>query len=787
MAQQQEYPHGYFHGFCVESIDRIWGSTRTNPCAVYRINGKDLSDYTYKEFSGYRNAEAIIYAAGYDGYQIRVIATRNSDNHAVLINIKSDDLNDYEILDFSWGGVNVLDGSSLLAPTCFGDVPGASEPIIFCGCGSGRIVSYNTFTGTRGRYAALGDDYVHALTETKDYILACLPREKDAENNNVGVIVVLNKLDLSIKTAFGGTALYKMSDDACCSGNPFFARYAYFVTETDPLKLIIFDNDNPCELPKLFQWTALSCGLGVFCDEAQGHIWIAVATEWKSSEPSKFVKILEYTNNLTDDIIEHLNYPTPQCNELGFVEDPSKDITTSGHAIYITHWFDKAKITQTEIGVSGCEYTQYACDGKIADDNVPSSAVEGSEVTGAVTIDNLCLDGNAYTRYRVKFTVDGNVGYSGEFILKSTRISQLPYPYEEVVSVKFKMPNHDVTLIAEVEHCNDLSVWKACEHADHIKTYSIALALYEGPYGVIPDGYPKLIKDSTGLECTDTCEDTNPCFLDKGDDLSFKAKIQNVGNATGKFQVFVVNKETEEEIGYAPFGKRVKIDSGKISDELDIFMLVGKGSMIDHNYPLRFEARRYDEHSQPTIIDGTKSIKVCFKHVVDHYSIHLNDLPAEVHTGDKITFSGTLSHDAGGVVKDKLIEIMEKDIDPDDFIASGTTVSDGTFAIQWTVKKVGGWLEGKTAEFYARLFENKKVTSNIVRVSIVGPSITKALVYGGIAVAVFAGGSIAESFAGPKGKMIGTPVKLGAIIPAGLCGYQTYLIAKDKVPEWLKD
>ena len=186
--------------------------------------------------------------------------------------------------------------------------------------------------------------------------------------------------------------------------------------------------------------------------------------------------------------------------------------------------------------------------------------------------------------------------------------------------------------------------------------------------------------------------------------------------------------------------------------------------------------------------DETYEYVYCYKHVVDHYSIRLNNLPAEVHTGDKITFSGTLSHDAGGVVKDKLIEIMEKDIDPDDFIAQGTTEVDGSFAITWTVKKVGGWLEGKTAEFYARYqFDSKEVTSNTVRVSIVGPSITKAIVYGGIAVAVFAGGSIAESFAGPKGKMIGTPVKLGALVPTVFCIHQSILIAKDKVPEWLKE
>ena len=776
MTQQQEYPHGYFHGFCVENIDRIWGSTRTNPCAVYRINGKDLSDYTYKEFSGYRNAEAIIYAAGYDGYQIRVIATRNSDNHAVLINIKSDDLDDYEILDFSWGGVDVLYGSSLLAPTGFGDVPGASEPIIFCGCGSGRIVSYNTYTGTRGRYTAFGDDYVHAFTETKDYILACLPREKDVENNNVGVIVVLNKLDLSIKVAWEGTALYMMSDDACCSGNPFFARYAYFVTETDPLQILIFDNDNPEEAPKVFQWVGLSCGWGVFCDEAQEHIWIAVATEWGSSEPSKFVKILEYTNNLTDDIVEYLSYPTPQCNELGFVEDPTKEITESGHAIYITHWLDKAKITQTEIGVPSCEYTGHASDAKIDHDDVPSSAAEGSEVIATVSVD--CIEVGE-TRYRVKWVLDGGTpAYSNDFLLG--------YVGEHDESCTFTMPDHGVTLIAEVELCNASSVWEQCEHIDHIKTYPIALAPYEGPYGVIVDGYPKLIKNGSEYICTDTCENANPCTAEKGERPDFKVKIKNAGNETGKFQAVLLDAD-ETVLDYEPSVLLVELDPGDESDEITLKPHIGY-SMPDTDWSLEIRICNGNVIGGCEKWNGSKPFKVCYKQVVNGYSIRLNDLPDELHIGDKITFSGTLSHDAGGDVSGELIEIMEKDIDPDDFIAQGTTNPDGTFAIPWTVKKVGGWLEGKTAEFYARYqFDSKEVISNTEDVVIVGPSITKAIVYGGIAIAVFAGGSIAESFAGPKGKMIGTPVKLGALIPAGLCGHQTYLIAKDKVPEWMKD
>lgn len=433
-----------------------------------------------------------------------------------------------------------------------------------------------------------------------------------------------------------------------------------------------------------------------------------------------------------------------------------------------------------------CEYTGYASDAKIDHDDVPSSAPEGNEVTGSVSVD--CIEVGE-TRYRVKFVLDGgSPAYSDSFLLG--------YVGEMDVLFTFTMPDHDVTVVAEVERCNASGEWGPCEHTDHIKTYTVTLALYEGPYGAIAEGYPKISNES----CLDTCENENPCTADEGERPDFEVEYKNAGNEDGYFQAFLIGYNG---IGIdapdAPEGEGKVFDSEfhvlptsfKLGPgESRTVTLTPKllcGSMPDTNWDLGIKIARITSLGFFEEWNDTKSFKVCYKQVVDHYSLALNDLPDELHTGDKITFSGKLSHDAGGVVNNKLIEIMEKDIDPDDFIAKGTTNPDGSFAIPWTVKKVGGWLEGKTAELYARFkFDSKEVTSNTERVAIVGPSLTKALVYGGIAVAAFAGGSIAESVAGPKGKMIGVPVKLCALIPAGLCGYQTYLIAKDKVPEWLK-
>ena len=480
------------------------------------------------------------------------------------------------------------------------------------------------------------------------------------------------------------------------------------------------------------------------------------------------------TNECSLELVEGQSY-TMFARKTGYLNSDEYTISSACEGV-IALLLKKEVVT--------CEYTGYASDAKIDHDDVPSSAAEGNEVTGSVSVD--CIEVGE-TRYRVKFVLDGSSPvYSGAFLLG--------YVGEMDVLFAFTMPDHDVTVVAEVERCNASGEWEPCEHTDHIKTYTVTLALYEGPYGVIAEGYPKLIKD-TELECTDTCEDDNPCFGDEGDKLSFKVKIKNAGDSAGEFQIKLYDGDGTQ-LDLQPRVLAVEywenLDSG---EEYEATLKTCPGTPIDicrkmpdTDWPLEIKiARGEGVITKFKEWNDTKPFKVCYKQVVDHYSITLNDLPDEVHTGDKITFSGKLSHDAGGVVNNKLIEIMEKDLASDDFIAKGTTNPDGSFAIPWTVKKVGGWLEGKTAELYARFkFDSKEVTSNTERVAIVGPSITKALVYGGIAVAAFAGGSIAGSVAGPKGKMIGTPVKLAALIPAGLCGYQTFLIAKDKVPEWLK-
>ncbi|NAS89334.1 hypothetical protein C4E24_06305 [ANME-1 cluster archaeon AG-394-G21] len=65
-------------------------------------------------------------------------------------------------------------------------------------------------------------------------------------------------------------------------------------------------------------------------------------------------------------------------------------------------------------------------------------------------------------------------------------------------------------------------------------------SVYEGPYGVLieEENYPKQIKDSELLECTNTYEDANPCYGEhRGEKLKFKVKLKNTGNETATFNI----------------------------------------------------------------------------------------------------------------------------------------------------------------------------------------------------------------------------------------------------------
>lgn len=67
-------------------------------------------------------------------------------------------------------------------------------------------------------------------------------------------------------------------------------------------------------------------------------------------------------------------------------------------------------------------------------------------------------------------------------------------------------------------------------------------------------------------------------------------------------------------------------------------------------------------------------------------TLSLDTIPDRAYTGDKVTFTGTLTG-GGYALSDRTVHICEDDpLWPDDCLASGTTNSAGRFHIEWTVR-----------------------------------------------------------------------------------------------------
>lgn len=325
---------------------------------------------------------------------------------------------------------------------------------------------------------------------------------------------------------------------------------------------------------------------------------------------------------------------------------------------------------QTATEVPTCEYTGYACDGKIADDDVPSSAEEGSTVEGSVTIDNLCLPGvdPEPTRYRVKFALDGAVTYLGECVLKNHRTTPGDYPYEMLVPFTFPMPADDVTLIAEVERCNASSEWESCEHADHIKTYTIESIKCEYT-GYLCDG--KIAEESV------------PESADEGDTVAGSVTIDNLCLGGSEHTRYRVKFTVDDDIVHSE----------------SFILKATRLSILEYPYemavPFSFDM---PNHSVNLIVE----IERC------------NAARIWEHAGSQYKKVYTIA------------------------------------------------LKGEDEVEYK-----------------------KALAYGAAAVGMYTGGSLIGGVS-PKAKAVGLGLKVGTLIPAALCGLETYKIIKEKIPDWLK-
>ena len=409
----------------------------------------------------------------------------------------------------------------------------------------------------------------------------------------------------------------------------------------------------------------------------------------------------------------------------------------------------------------GCEYTGHACDGEVDHvDDMPSSAAEGAEISPTFYVDNLCWPpGTEETRYRVKFTLNSETPtFSVEFVWPNTGLKDINYT--------FNMPSQDSVLVVEIERCNASSEWENAG-PKYKEEYPITLTLYEGPYGVIEEGYPI-------PKCTEACPDENPCVAEESDELSFKVKIKNAGNESGMIRA------TFECEGLTRCEVHEDLDAGEISEEKTL--CVNQFWMLDRDIPFQIQTSHRTQLFPEVVweTDETYEFMYCYSQTTtEGYSLELNPLPEEIHVGEEITFEGKLSNDQSKPVGNKEITIWEQDVFFDDEVASGTTESDGSFSIRWTVHKMEGLKisSEEEAEFRAYYLKGEgalEAKSNLQKTIIKGRNLTMAMVYGGITVGLYVGSIFVPKF----GKL----VQATAIVPGGLAGYQIYLWAKDKIP-----
>ncbi|GAH42351.1 unnamed protein product, partial [marine sediment metagenome] len=98
----------------------------------------------------------------------------------------------------------------------------------------------------------------------------------------------------------------------------------------------------------------------------------------------------------------------------------------------------------------------------------------------------------------------------------------------------FVMPDHDVTLTAEIERCNEYGEWENAG-PEYKKDYTITLVEYEEAFGRI-----------------DREKTIPPYSAQKGDEIRIPTTIKNIGGTKGEFQMYLFDDTTNELIEKEP-------------------------------------------------------------------------------------------------------------------------------------------------------------------------------------------------------------------------------------------
>lgn len=291
------------------------------------------------------------------------------------------------------------------------------------------------------------------------------------------------------------------------------------------------------------------------------------------------------------------------------------------------------------------------------------------------------------------------------------------------------------------------------------------------------------------------CSAETPCSAEKGQELEFKVRIKNIGDKKGKFMIYLYDDTTDELLEKEPCigipftDKWVcnwkDLDPGEeyegvLDTKWSAFL-----AMPDYNWPLRIEVREISRELEAEP-DDVNRFTMMTGGPAGHVLI-LDGIPKTLYVDEEFTFIGELSQN-GVAVANAQIRIFDKDLLWGDFIAEGVTDANGEFSIPWLIENLDVYGD---LEIYAEHPQSgtKSVVQKITISKEKVADTKKLLIYGGLAVGLYAGGTIiggiGESGAKVKGmnlKPIGTGMKVISIIPAGLAVYEGYKIAQEKLP-----
>mgnify|MGYP000480482555 CR=1 FL=1 len=302
-----------------------------------------------------------------------------------------------------------------------------------------------------------------------------------------------------------------------------------------------------------------------------------------------------------------------------------------------------------------CEPAENCDDGKIEESKceIPRGSAPGDTVTLRIVVDNTSYNAWHRTKYRLKIRHewDGSEWVSEEFVLGGWG--------EHTVSHDVTIPDLPVgsklRVRCTVQRCCG-GRWEDCPHPDATKTFEM--------------------KVFESWEAKGRIVDYNaPARLKEGEFLTGRIQVlmENVGASSGEFRVFLIDRDTGEEIDHQPHGYWKDLEPGeRWSTKLPRRTPPIPYEMPDHDLNLRLAVRREGVPTNDDEEDFTIELARAFGEIVDY------DAPEKVPPDSDFTVTALVKntgYDVGefrvflvdaetGTVLEKEPDTYWKNLDP---------------------------------------------------------------------------------------------------------------------------